>query len=424
MFRYGHIIAIQQHVYAGQRTYYKMSANHPERDEDEYYSADESADNWLHLTGQPGMHPSKILSDLCDESFANEPELSGTIFPSHLTIRSDGLLPKIATTTTKIQPPAQILRRRSNQNDKQRKKGKTEIGLRIRLSKFGAKPKRHTQQTESEVSQRRQQLHTAEETIVQAGDLPKMGEDIAEPDEEPRAQISRQDRPSLTLWIDDESTLVDFDESSRQATPDELYGRKPTLAKSKLELVDGADSPEFPLTPIEGDLFSLAILAGLPDSDSEAEDKRPLRAPSEGSEQGCSILTPDLTPEATAWHRRRYIPGPIRVGTDLPLVSNTESAYCSHWMLAGFIIQPRDVKDDLALDEIVDFFADFGLSDFLPHGKPGAAQEPDSGDEWQSTDLIEDGLREMQLLSPLTPFSALTFPDHLTSADIGPKQYR
>ena len=113
-------------------------------------------------------------------------------------------------------------------------------------------------------------------------------------------------------------------------------GYTPIVRTKKGRLPD--DSPEYPLTPVELDLGALSMIATLPDPAISTPTTMRLRG------------LPFVTPEQSAWQRPVYLPGNICLRssftTDINLLQHSTAT-----------------SDDAVLDEIVDFFLSFGLSD-------------------------------------------------------------
>lgn len=122
-----------------------------------------------------------------------------------------------------------------------------------------------------------------------------------------------------------------------------------------------SSSPECPLTPIEMDLGALAMIAALPDPITGT--------PSVKLKSGALLAI--LTPEQTCWQRASYLPGPIRLESSF--LPASASALTDMDVLQNPISfgHSRTASDDVALDDIVDFFISFGLHDLeLPAWSP------------------------------------------------------
>ena len=109
------------------------------------------------------------------------------------------------------------------------------------------------------------------------------------------------------------------------------------------------DSPEYPLTPIELDLGALSMIATLPN-------------PTISTPTIVRLTTGPMliSPEQSAWQRSIYLPGTIRLGSSfIPPSASTLTDM-------DLLQQSTTTSDDTVLDEIVEFFLSFGLSDLEP----------------------------------------------------------
>ena len=117
------------------------------------------------------------------------------------------------------------------------------------------------------------------------------------------------------------------------------------------------DSPEFPLTPIELDLATLSMIATFPDP--------AIGTPTAMRLKSSSTLT-FVTPEQSAWQRSINLPGTIHL--ESPFIPPSVSALTDIASLQNPFSSAysRTASDDAVLDEIVDYFLSFGLSDLEP----------------------------------------------------------
>ncbi|OJD29853.1 abc transporter [Diplodia corticola] len=169
---------------------------------------------------------------------------------------------------------------------------------------------------------------------------------------------------------------------------------------------DDMGASAYPLTPIATDLSSLSVIAGLGDDSPSAHrktrsDSRPSRSSNssragtyDDASRSSSVSTTSIRlrsgsvvtvipPEQTAWQRTAYVAGPIRLNNFSNLASSSDASLpglsrkrgkagsvasldafqdAIESLLENPATQGRRASDENALEELVEYFEDFGFS--------------------------------------------------------------
>ena len=312
---------------------------------------------WLHLTGDPWITPDDILSDPVSSL-----TVDGKGLRSEQPAESDALSPHSPHQTSSSQNsdadsdtlPSPLLRFRAQREGTKVKNGRANAVRGRRSYDFPPTPLPISYRRVAErrcVGSQSTSTRTSIETQTFRGialtSQKHKGDERAHQASKTRTQNTAKTTAVAGRNAKEPSTL-----DSGESTPLGIGGFKGCASFPLQQQKSEVSSSEYPLTPIELDLGTLAIIAALPDPVTGT--------PSIKLKSGSVVAL--LTPEQTCWQRATYIPGSIRL----------ETAFAPPSASAMTDVDPltfgrsRRETDDTVLDNIVDFFISFGFQDLEP----------------------------------------------------------
>lgn len=344
------VISVKQRLLGSMLAFAAKLLQHTEAG-GELLMAEEMPGAWLHLTGDPWMTPEDILSDR-PSSFTSDSERSrikrssdssiDTLPPysplqnrlpspkQDFDVESDTLLSPLLSPTLRKEDEVENMHDESMEGIK-----------RSRRSRMGIASKSKPRMVHLHHDDFQSTVGSSSAGISFPHEIEHRMEDSGNSHHMPKKSKVKGVQPIMGV----ESMFSTADSCTRFKLYDPIG-----LANGKKDRMPG-DSPGYPLTPIELDLGALSMIATLPDPASRTPTKARLRS--------TPILTL-VTPEQSAWQRHVYLPGTIRLGTSFVPPSTSTLTYID------LLPHSTATFDDTVLDEIVDYFLSFGLSDLEP----------------------------------------------------------
>jgi hypothetical protein len=341
------------------------------------------------MTG-PSTNPATapiIQHAFLDMTLNGLPRPTNNVLPSHMALRSDGLLPQSATTRQMNSVLTQPLER--TKTTKERRLGKSysdsKRWIKISEGRVGRKASRESKwkvvrlyagsidqsPTDSKRHSRRHSRKPSQASSNYSRTSSKVVEQTRGFADDARVRKLFESRPLPVVTMDtahkSDSSAPTTGESV-QSTPVEMYEAQSSVPSHVVR--EKKASTETTLTPMDGGDGSLAVLAATPLAGG------PITRIKKGVRLKTGSVVAVATPELTAWQRSEYVAGPIRLETSFfpPSASTlTDIDHVYHPRPPGNISHTRNASDDAVLDDVVDFFFEFGLVDFKrdpPPAKP------------------------------------------------------